>query len=74
MIFASNIPDFLWPDILLAVIYIKNRRLTKALSGMSPYKKFKGKPLLVHHLQALGFTVYSLIAKEDCVKSARFAL
>jgi len=41
---------------------------------MLPYKKLKGKPPLVYHLRALGSTVYSLIAEEDRVKSARFAL
>jgi len=75
MILAGNIPDFLWPDVLLAAIYIKNRRPIRAfLNGMLPYEKLKGKPPLVHHLRALGFTVYSLIAKEDRVKLARFAL
>ena len=74
MILAGNIPDFLWPDVLLAAIHIKNRRPTRALlDGMSPYEKLKGKPPLVHHLRALGSTVYSLIAEEDRVKSARFA-
>ena len=74
MILASNIPDFLWPDVLLAAIYIKNRRLIRALNGILPYKKLKGKPPLVYYLRALGSTVYSLIAKEDRVKLARFAL
>jgi len=41
---------------------------------MSPYKKLKGKPPLVYYLKALGSTVYSLIAEEDRVKLARFAL
>jgi len=72
MILTGNIPDFLWPDVLLAAVYIKNRCPTKALDGMLPYKKFKGKPPSVHHLWALGSTVYSLIAKEDHIKSARF--
>ena len=40
---------------------------------MSPYKKLKGKPFLVHYLQALESTIYSLIAKEDYIKLARFA-
>ena len=74
MIFASNILDFLWPNMPLAAIYIKNRRPIKALNGILFYKKFKSKPLLVHHLRALGSVVYSLIAKEDCIKSAIFAL
>ena len=73
MILAGNILDFLWPNVLLIAIYIKNRRPIRALDGISLYKKFKGKPPLVHHLRALGFTVYSLIAKEDYIKLARFA-
>src|SRR6266702_6393587 len=74
IILASNIPDFLWPDVLLTAIYIKNRRPIRALSSISPYKKLKGKPPLVYHLWALGSTVYSLIAEKDRVKLARFAL
>ena len=74
IIFAGNIPDFLWPNVLLTAIYIKNRCLTKALNGISPYEKLKSKPPLVHYLRALGSTVYSLIAKEDRIKSAIFTL
>ena len=73
MILAGNILDFLWPNVLLIAIYIKNRRPIRALSSILLYKKLKGKPPLVHYLRALGSTVYSLIAKEDRVKLARFA-
>ena len=31
-------------------------------------------PPLMHHLRALESTIYSLIAKKDCIKLARFAL
>ena len=74
IILAGNIPDFLQPDVLLIAIYIKNRRPIKALSGILPYENLKGKPPLVYYLRALGSTIYSLIAKEDRVKLARFAL
>jgi hypothetical protein len=74
MIFAGNILDFLWPDVLFVAIYIKNRRPIRALNGISLHKKLKGKPPLVYYLWALGSTIYSLIAKEDRVKLARFAL
>ena len=74
MILAGNIPDFLWPNVLLIAIYIKNRRPIRALNSILPYKKLKGKPPLVYYLRALGSTVYSLIAKEDRIKLARFAL
>src|ERR1700728_4065895 len=64
IILAGNIPDFLWPNVLLIAIYIKNRRPIRALlNGILPYKKLKGKPPLVYYLRALEFTVYSLIAK-----------
>jgi len=65
MIFAGNIPDFLWPNVLLIAIYIKNKRPIRALSGILPYEKLKGKRPLVHYLRALGSTIYSLIAEED---------
>ena len=74
IILAGNILDFLWPNILFAAIYIKNKRPIKALNSMSPYKKLKSKLPLIYYLQALGSTIYSLIAKEDCIKSAIFAL
>ena len=50
MIFTGNILDFLWPNILFTAIYIKNRRPIRALNGISPYKKLKGKPPLVYYL------------------------
>jgi len=75
MILADNIPDFLWPNILLAAIYIKNRRPIRALlNSILLYKKLKGKSPLVYYLRALGSTIYSLIAEEDYVKLARFTL
>ena len=74
IILAGNILDFLQPDILLIAIYIKNRRPTRALNSILPYKKLKGKPPLVYYLRALGSTVYSLIAEEDRVKLAKFTL
>ena len=74
MILAGNIPDFLWPNVLLIAIYIKNRRPIRAFNSILPYKKLKGKPLSVYYLRALGSTIYSLIAKKDRIKLARFAL
>ena len=63
IILTGNILDFLQPNVLLIAIYIKNRRPIRALNGILPYKKLKGKPPLVYYLQALGSIVYSLITK-----------
>ena len=53
-------------------IYIKNKRPIKAFNSISLYKKLKNKPPLVHHLRALGFTVYFFIAEKNRVKLVRF--
>ena len=74
MIFTSNILDFLWPNILLTAIYIKNRHFIKTLNSILPYKKLKGKPPLVYHLWALRSTIYSFITKENYIKLGKFAL
>ena len=74
MIFAGNIPNFLQFNVLFIAIYIKNKRPIKALNSILLYKKFKGKPPLIYYLQALVFTIYSLITKKDYIKLARFTL
>lgn len=37
IILEGNLDDKLWPEIVLAMIYVKNMRPTKALNGNSPY-------------------------------------
>ena len=74
MIFASNIPDFLWFNIFFVAMHIKNKSFIKAFDGILFYKKFKGKPLLIYHLWALKSIIYFFIAKEDCIKLVKFVL
>ena len=45
MLRASQLLKFLWGEAVKHVIYLKNRTLTKALNGMTPYEVFYGKKL-----------------------------
>ena len=72
-IIEGGIDDSFWPEVILAMTYIKNIRLTKALQGLSPHQElFKTLPNLAH-LQILGSTVYVLIHEEEReLKSEKF--
>lgn len=76
-IIGGDIPDDLWPEIVLAMVDVKNLRPTNALDGQSPYEVFEKKPPTLDHLMMIGSTVYVLIHEEerkgDKSKSAKFA-
>lgn len=72
-IIEGEIDNSFWPKVILAMIYIKNIRLTKALQGLSPYQELFKTLLNLAHLQVLGSTVYVLIHKvEQELKSEKF--
>lgn len=73
-ILEGNIDDELWPELVLAMTYIKNSRPTRALANnLSPHKAhFYEKPDL-SHLQILGSTVYILLHEEKhSMKSEKY--
>ena len=76
-IIKGGIPDYLWTEIVLAMVHVKNIRPTHALSGKSPYEFYESKPPSLNHLRVLGSTVYVLIHKEERrginSKSAKFS-
>ncbi len=65
-ILEGNIEDELWPELVLAMTYIKNSRPTRALANdLSPHEvHFREKPDL-SHVQILGSTVYVLFHEEE---------
>ena len=72
-ILNGNIDDNLWPEIILAIIQIKNVRPISLLEDKNPYKVHFSKALDINHLQVLGSTVYVLIYKEERnLKSEKF--
>lgn len=74
-ILEGNIDDELWPELVLAMTYIKNSRPTRALANnLSPHEAhFHEKPDL-SHLRILGSTVYVLLHEEErSMKSEKWA-
>ena len=62
---GGAIPNNLWLEVLLAMIYISNLLPTSLLDGLSPYKASTGSPLQLSHLKVLGSTVYVFIHEEE---------
>lgn len=74
-ILKGNINNKLWPELVLAMTYIKNNQQTKALVNnlRSHEAHFHKKPDL-SHLQILGSTVYVLLYEEKrSIKSKKWA-
>lgn len=65
-ILEGNLSDDLWPEVILAMTYIKNLRPTKALeNNNTPYNaQYKEDPD-ISHLRILGSTVYVFLHKEE---------
>lgn len=74
-ILEGNIDDELWPKLVLAMIYNKNNRPTRALAhNISPHKAHFHEQADLSHLRILGSTVYVLIHKEErSMKSEKWA-
>ena len=76
-IIEGGIPDYLWTEVVLAMVHTKNVRPTNALSGKSPFEIYESKPLSLNHLRVLGSTVYVLVHREERVgansKSVKFS-
>ena len=64
IILEGNIEDDLWPELILAITYVKNSRPTKALQNLSPYEAITRNHPDISHLRVLGFTVYVFLHEE----------
>lgn len=72
-IIEGGIDDTFWPEVRLAMTYIKNIRPTTALNGLSPHQKLFNSPPDTTHLRVLGSTIYFLIHEEEReLKSEKF--
>lgn len=77
-IIGRSIPDDLWPEIVLAMVHVKNIRPTSSLTdGRTPHELMEKKLPTIDHLQVLGSTVYVFIHEADQKgeksKAAKFA-
>ncbi len=73
-ILEGGIDDTLWPEIVLAMTYIKNLRPTRALEGfISPIEMQNQAILDLHHLRIFGSNVSVFFHKEKrSLKSAKW--
>ena len=60
MLFAKNLPDFLWDYAVAHANYLRNRAPTRALKGMTPYEAWHGHKPDVSHLREFGCDVWVL--------------
>ena len=73
-ILEGNIDDDLWPELVLAMTYVKNSRPTKALQNLSPYEALTQDHPDISHLRVLGSTVYVFLHEEErLLKSEKWA-
>ncbi len=74
-ILEGNINDDLWPEMVLAMNYVKNSQLTKALpQNLSLYEAFTRDHPDISHLYILGSTVYVFLhAEERTLKLEKWA-
>lgn len=73
-ILEGNIDDELWPELVLAMTYVKNNRPTRALQNLSPHEAHSQEPSNLSHLRILGSTVYVLLHEEErSMKSEKWA-
>lgn len=63
-IITRNIDDNNWPDMILAIIHIKNIRHINPLNGKFPHNLQFIMVLNVIYLRVLGFIVYIFINEE----------
>ena len=63
-ILERNINDDLWPELVLAMTYVKNNWLTRAVQKFSPHKAYIHTLSNLSHLRVLGSTVYAFPYKE----------
>ena len=63
MMFFKNVKLMFWADVVLCVVYIKNRCPYNAIRNKTPYEMWYGHVPSVKHLKVFGSTCYALIPK-----------
>ena len=69
IIIQGNIPDDLWPEVVLAVVEVKNLRPTSALQRKCLLEALEKKLPRLDHLRVLRATVYVFIHEKKDKKS-----
>ena len=72
---VGNFPDFLWPEICKAAVYLLNRTPRYGLEWKTPYEKFFKAPPTNHHLRVYGCKAFALttVAKKKAQRLKRLS-
>jgi hypothetical protein len=70
MMIHAGVPAYVWEDATMHANYIRNRVITKALKGVTPFEKFWGRKPDLTWLKPFGCLVYVLIHKE--IRESKF--
>lgn len=65
ILLEKNINNNLWPELILAIIYVENNWPIRAVQNLSLHKAYTYKLLDLSHLQVLGSTIYIFLHKEE---------
>ena len=65
IMFFKNVKLIFWADVVLCVVYIKNRCPCNVIKDKTPCEMWYGHIPLVRHLKVFGSTCYALIPKEQ---------
>ena len=60
MIIDAKLPKFLWAEAILHAAYVRNRTMTTALTGKTPFEAMFGKKPEISHLHPFGSAIYVL--------------
>jgi hypothetical protein len=60
MFIAKSQPQYLWDEAIATAVYIRNRVLTTALPGKTPFEAYHGKKPDISHLREFGCDVWVL--------------
>ena len=73
-ILEGNSDDDLWPELVLAMMYVKNNRPTRAVQNLSPHEAYTHELPDLSHLRVLGSTVHVFLhEEEETLKSEKWA-
>jgi hypothetical protein len=65
MLHSARLPQSLWADALEAAVYLRNRSITRAVTGMTPYEAWHGIKPDVSNLRSFGCLAYPHIQAQQ---------
>ena len=64
MLLSTQLPHFLWADLLQTAVHVRNRSMTRALTGMTPYEAWNGVKPDISLLRAIGSLAYAHVPRQ----------